>query len=639
MIAVSGIGIVSALGIGVRDNLSALRAGRSGISQRSTLIATRHNLPVGELKESNEALCSLLGIDFDPHISRTALLGALAVREAMRDSGVENSPKVGFINATSVGGMDLTERFFPDFMENPLGGDVQMSRMHDCAASTNWIADHCGITGYRTTISTACSSAANAIMLGARLIESGILDTVIAGGTDALSKFTINGFKSLMILDGERCRPFDRERSGLNLGEGAGYIVLQRAETLQRKPYCYLAGYANANDAHHQTASSAEGEGDLLAMSHALEIAGLSPSDVDYINVHGTGTGNNDMSEGTALRRLWGENVPPFSSTKAFTGHTLAAAGGIEAVFSVLSIVHGAIWPNLGFCNAIDGLDLTPQTIFKEGEAIDCVVSNSFGFGGNCSSVVFCSEKKCNSSGAIKGEPLQCYLEAVREDLDVTSDIKELVCDAGMRRRMGKLLRNAVSTAMDTIKSADRSASEMDCIVTATALGCLGDSEKFLENVIRDKEELLNPTPFIQSTFNTVGGQIALLGHNHCYNMTYVNRGRSFEDAMLDAMLQLEYPENNLALCGAFDENITASEEILRRLGKIIQQDGAVFAILSSSRTERSMARISYAPEAEPCTGLLATPPAREFAKAVKDLSEGASREMKVGRLMIERCN
>ena len=288
--------------------------------------------------------------------------------------------------------MDLTEHFFVSFMEDPSSGRLRDVRMHDCYASTDAIAENCGIKGYRTTVSTACSSAANALMIGARLIRHGILDCVVAGGTDALSAFTLNGFKSLRILDQKVCRPFDETRAGLNLGEGAGYLVLQREDTVSREPYCYLKGYANRNDAHHQTASSDEGNGAFLAMSDALAKAGMSAGDVDYINVHGTGTGNNDMSESVALKRLFGDNVPPFSSTKGFTGHTLAAAGGLEAVWSALSIRHGIIWPNINHTTPMSGTGIVPEKEFRTGVPVTCVVSNSFGFGGNCSSVVFAKD-------------------------------------------------------------------------------------------------------------------------------------------------------------------------------------------------------------------------------------------------------
>ena len=226
-------------------------------------------------------------------------------------------------------------------------------------------------------------------MLAARLIRAGLYDAVLAGGTDPLCQFTLNGFQSLKILDTAPCRPFDNTRAGLNLGEGAAYLLLQRDDIPCPHRYAELIGWANANDAQHQTASSANGEGDYLSMSKALRSAHLTPQDIDYINVHGTGTANNDSSEGAAMHRIFGDKVPPFSSTKAYTGHTLAAAGAIEGVFSILSLQHGAIYPNLHFSQPMKDTNLYPATHFSEGNSINTVMSNSFGFGGNCSTLIF----------------------------------------------------------------------------------------------------------------------------------------------------------------------------------------------------------------------------------------------------------
>ena len=198
----------------------------------------------------------------------------------------------------------------------------------------------------------------------------------------------------MLILDKEHCRPFDNTRTGLNLGEGAGYLVLQSEKTLTKEPYCELSGYANINEAYHQTGSSPDGDGPFLSMTQAMEASGVNPKEISYVNVHGTGTPSNDASESKALQRIFGEQLPPFSSVKAFIGHTLGASEGIEAVYSVLSIHHGMIYPNLNFATAIEETGLYPETTFREGFPIRHVLSNSFGFGGNDSSLLFSSIKK-----------------------------------------------------------------------------------------------------------------------------------------------------------------------------------------------------------------------------------------------------
>ena len=390
---VAGTGMISAIGNNVAECINALEEGRAGMGDISYLDTIhRQQIPVAEVKQSNHDLSLLAGMP--ERISRTALLSMIAAREALENAAIEHFSglRAGLISANTVGGMDKSETFFIDFLPDHSKGRLKDVFYHECAASTRLVAGRLGIRDHVTTISTACSSSANAIMYGARLIRHGILDVVIAGGSDALTKFTLNGFNTLMILDREYCKPFDDNRNGLNLGEGAGYIVLvseKVAGLMKSDVICQLSGYCNKNDAYHQTASSPDGQGSYLAMSGALENSGLTPSDIDYINLHGTGTQNNDLAEGTAIKRLFEPHYPKMSSTKSFTGHTLGASGGIEAVFSALSVKHGLIYPNLRFNTQMKELPFAPETVFSKNEPVKHVLSNSFGFGGNCSSLVF----------------------------------------------------------------------------------------------------------------------------------------------------------------------------------------------------------------------------------------------------------
>ena len=390
-VCITGLGVVSGIGLGVEENIASLSQRKHGMG-KITLFPTELDVLVSEVKCTNEELKGRLSLFPDKNCSRTALLGMLAAKEALADSQLDldtQAVRIGLISSTSVGGMDLSENFYACFRKDNKRGRLRDIISHDCGDSTEQIASYLNIKGFVTTVSTACSSAANAIILGARLIKNGILDTVIVGGTDALCKFTLNGFNSLMILDKAHCRPYDESRTGLNLGEGAGYLVLQSERSLKRKPYCELSGYANINEAYHQTASSPEGDGPFSSMSEAIALSGLSVEEIDYINVHGTGTPNNDASEGRAIQRLFGDKIPAFSSVKANIGHTLGASEGVEAVYSVLSVCNGFIYPNLNFYEPIQGIGLKPETEFKEGLKINHVLSNSFGFGGNDSSLVF----------------------------------------------------------------------------------------------------------------------------------------------------------------------------------------------------------------------------------------------------------
>jgi 3-oxoacyl-[acyl-carrier-protein] synthase-1 len=392
MIFVTGIGIISAIGKNVSETLSSLLESRTGIGKINHLQTIhKDNYVAGEVDYSLQELENLAGLK-NSNYNRTTLLSLLATQEALASADIKDisAYRTGFISASSVGGMCHSELLYKDFLEHK--SHKNFIDTHYTGAHATDVAKHFGITDYVTTISTACSSAANAIMLGARLINNNILDRVVVGGTDALCKFTFNGFNTLMILDKEWCKPFDDNRKGLNLGEGGAYLVLESARVVKaenKKTLAILSGYGNANDAFHQTASSPDGQGAYAAIQKALEVANLSPNKIDYINAHGTGTANNDSSEAAAMQNIFKENMPPFSSTKSFTGHTLAAAASIEAVITILSIQHKTIFPNLNCITPMQGTALFPITTLQKNTEINHVLSNSFGFGGNCSSLIF----------------------------------------------------------------------------------------------------------------------------------------------------------------------------------------------------------------------------------------------------------
>jgi 3-oxoacyl-[acyl-carrier-protein] synthase-1 len=394
-VLITGYGIISAIGLNAGEVLESLLNGRSGIGE-ITRFKTIHKgiLPLAEVRKSSGELLELCGLKGRKDYTRTAVLGIIAARQAAEMAEIKPDQKIrtGLISATTVGGMDRSEDFYPYFLENPSKGRLREVINHDCGDSTERIAEILGIWDYVTTISTACSSSANSIMLGAELIKAGMLDRVIAGGTDAVTRFTLNGFNTLMILDKEGCRPFDENRAGLTIGEGAAFLVLEAEELAikqNKKAYGIISGYANANDAYHQTASSPEGTGATIAMSGALEMSLLKTGDVSYINVHGTGTQNNDLSEGVAIQKIFGDQVPPFSSTKTYTGHTLGAAGAIEAVISLLSIRNHCIFPNLRWNTPMKELKIRPVAELIKDIDVRHVLSNSFGFGGNNSSLIF----------------------------------------------------------------------------------------------------------------------------------------------------------------------------------------------------------------------------------------------------------
>ena len=389
-IYITGAGIVCSIGLNKGDVLDSLLGKKSGISVVKYLKTAHKEFPVGEVPLSDEQMREQLGIADGIPTTRTSLMGMLALQEAVEDAGLteELIGDAAFISGTTVGGMDKSEQFYMDFLHNDTKNEYIAT--HDCGSCSEMIAERFGSFGVITTTSTACSSAANAIILAANMIKNGIVDIAVAGGSECITKFHLNGFNSLMILDKEPCRPFDKTRAGLNLGEGAAYVVLESATSAARRgrqPMCRLSGYGNACDAFHQTASSPDGEGAYRAMKIALEDAGLAPSAIDYINAHGTGTSNNDASESQAVKRLFGENVPPMSSTKSFTGHTTSASGSVEFVISILSLLHGFYPANLNWKYADEGV-IVPVTECKAEAPIEHILCNSFGFGGNDSSLL-----------------------------------------------------------------------------------------------------------------------------------------------------------------------------------------------------------------------------------------------------------
>ena len=386
-IAVTGMGMITAIGNDVAQNYHSLLQKQHGIKPLQHISGKHQNHTlVGEVSLTNEALIEKLGTQVPDYCSRTSLLAAIAAKEAMSQAGITAAADMPIILGTSVAGMDIFEQHFPHLQQT--GTLIQRRDVGDSSAI---LAKILGSNSYVTAISTACSSAANAIGFGARLLRSGRADRVLVGGSDALSKFTINGFDSLMLLSDQLNRPFDSNRKGLNLGEGAGFLVLESTRSLKntKKPVLgYLNAFSNANDAFHQTSTSDNGEGAYLAMQEALRMAELIPSEIDYINAHGTATENNDRTEATAIQRLFNDTIPPFSSTKSYTGHTLGASAGIEAIYALLAIQHQLAFANLRFENTMEQPALSP---LAEHQRMDIrhVLSNSFGFGGNCSSLIF----------------------------------------------------------------------------------------------------------------------------------------------------------------------------------------------------------------------------------------------------------
>ena len=516
--------------------------------------------PVGEVDMTNQQLKTHLDIPSATEIGRTTLLGIYALQQAIVNAGITSKTpgKKILISGTTAGEMDLTEKYWHD-----INNHADILLRHDCGSCTENIAQHFGFIDECTTISTACSSGANAILEGAELLESGEADIVFAGGAEALTKFHLSGFASLMILDREVCRPFAPDRAGLNLGEGAAYLAMETEEQAKArgaKILCYFAGGGNACDAYHQTASSPEGEGAYLAMTQALADANISATDIQYVNAHGTGTINNDQSEMAALHRIFGDNLPKVESTKSITGHTTSAAGAIEAAICIQKMQDNPDWKY--------------------------VMDNSFGFGGNDTSIIFSSSLECGRPRPPKNitadetactptmaskdacTPMMACTPTIAARCEITSedDIAEIknYLKPAETRRMGKILKSSLLTSLKALKMSGIEVP--DAIITATLLGCWENSEKILDDLPAPK-----PTLFMQSTHNTISSNIAIYLKCHGYNITYTQVDTAFDRAMRKAELLIKSGKANTVLVGLHEENTPKYRELMLKNGKEIK--------------------------------------------------------------------
>ena len=549
-ISINGMGIVCAIGDDRQAVLDSLLRKESGIGPMQYLPSRHRDIPVGEVKMSTGQMKRLLGIADDVQVSRTSVMGALAVREALAQAGLDAASlagkRVALISGTTVGVMDVTEQVYGKTEEG-----VEVPQGNECGRSTEEIAAFSGLGGASCcTICTACSSALNAIMLGCEMLKNDEADMVVAGGSEPLSRYHLNGFNSLMILDRQRCRPFDDSREGLNLGEGAAFVVLEKDAP---EGLAYIGGYANRCDAFHQTATSKDGDGAFLAMRDALKMAGIGPEEIGYINAHGTGTPDNDASESAAFRRVFGDTIPDMSSTKSYTGHTTSASGAVETVICVLAMQNGFVPASLGWSRMIPG-GFAP-TMGRTGVCLDYVMCNSFGFGGNDSSMILCRKRPAPAPVPLR-DAAQVRLVArrsVRSDEELSA-LKEFLSPMETRR-MGKIMKASLLSAFLALR--DRGLSCPDAIVTATSRGMLECSTLFLEDIAANDEQLLKPTLFMQSTHNTIGSAIAIRTGCHGYNITYSQGDRSLEWAVRDAAMRLRTGEARNVLVCAFDETLS----------------------------------------------------------------------------------
>ena len=389
-VVVSGLGIVSPFGAGVKSFWTGLAAGACAI-RPITLIDTE-GFRSRIAAEIPADVVSTLGPS--RRRSRADRLALAAAREALADAGLEGRARAEsalLVGAVGGGMLEGEEWYWAESRGRATSGLRALRSIlpFSHAETLGW---RLGLTGPKETVVMACASGAASIALGADLIHSGVTSSALVGGVDALTRICFMGFNALKLLDPDPCRPFDRDRRGMSIGEAAAFLVLEDAERCRARggrAHARLAGYGMTTDAHHVTAPHPEGEGMIHAMRQALADARLAAADVGYVNAHGTGTPQNDRAEALALRQVFGEGGVLVSSTKSQVGHTMAAAGSVEAVATILALQHGLLPPtvNLERVDPEVPFDCVPG-VARPAE-VASALSNSFGFGGQNVSLVF----------------------------------------------------------------------------------------------------------------------------------------------------------------------------------------------------------------------------------------------------------
>ncbi len=394
-VVITGMGIICATAQDAAEFHAALWEGRRGIREVTLFDVSGYPSQVAAQIEGYDPLSFFEKRELR-RLSRADQFVLIAAREAFADADLRpemcDRGRIGVCLGAGAGGMLSAEAYHRQFLD---GERPRPSLLLPFIPSyaTDRLAERYDLHGPRTTITTACSSAATSIAYGADLIHAYEAEVMVCGGGEALSELTFGGFCSLKVVDPLPCRPFDARRQGLSLGEGAAVLILEERErALARgaKAYGELLGYSIGGEAFHITAPEETGREEARIMREALQDAGIEAHEVDYINAHGTGTILNDQVETAAIKEVWGEESyqVPVSSTKSMIGHCLGAAGGMEAVASLLAIEGGFLPPTTGFERGDEVCDLDYVPVAREVGA-NIVLSNSFAFGGNCTALIF----------------------------------------------------------------------------------------------------------------------------------------------------------------------------------------------------------------------------------------------------------
>jgi len=570
---VTGIGIISPAGTGVPEFLESLKRSEPRITPLD-LFAVPGDLPlpVGQVQS------------FQPPtgMPRTHALAIVAAKQALQGCP---EPPDAVVVGTTTGGILTTESLLAADIRDPA-----RYRWHTPGSVGEHLAQTLNCQGPVLTVSTACASGATAMVIALGLIRTGSFRRVLAVGVDSLCRLTCFGFSLLKLVDPAGARPLDRDRAGMSVGEAAAALLLEAGREAPAGALCELRGGGMSCDAYHVTAPDREGKGAAAAMKRALEDAGVGVDRVDYLNLHGTGTPDNDAAEARAVREVFGNSPPLLSSTKGIYGHPLAGSGAVEAVIGVLSIRHGFVPANAGCVNPDPDLGITPLLEVKS-RPVGVMLSNSFGFGGNNACLVLAgldSDSRspgpaplkgfrvlgsaCLTGAGLLGDTLAALERG--EHCRGTAPDTAVACrlDAAATRRLKRLPRLALALAISAHEDGRATASSPRSVYFGTGLGALSETYDFLTRLFRTDGKFSSPTDFVGSLHNAPAGQAALHFGSRGANVTVTGTDDSFEEALTCAGL-LARREDEPILCLAADE---AHEALSPRIDRSTQGDPAL---------------------------------------------------------------
>jgi 3-oxoacyl-(acyl-carrier-protein) synthase len=540
---VTGIGIISPLGQGYEETKKSVKLGKSGIKPLSVFPVPHSDpLPSGEISFS-----------YSDNVPRTHALALIAAGEAIKDA--RNSPDAIVLGSTT-GGMPLTENLIKEKKFDPA-----LYKYHSTGSIAEYVAEKINCRGIILTVSTACSSGALAIKIALEMLRTGAAKSVLAGGADALCRLTYHGFNSLQLIDPKGPHPLDISRKGMAVAEGAAMLLLSANDEPPVGAIAEILGAGLSCDAYHPASPHPEGKGAGEAIRSALADAGISAGDIDYINLHGTGTIDNDLSEAKAVRAVFVNRMPYLSSTKGAFGHSLAASGAIETAVSAISITESIIPANTGCLVPDPALGIEPEKHVKTNTQVNTVLSNSFGFGGNNAALVI--GKVGIHTGAVKRYERKALSVLSKACVTGAGDLGETIGALGLSgkcsgivnidrvteilpknkiRRLKRLPRMVLSLAEQAFRAGGEQ--KPSSIYFGTGWGALSETYEFLDKLFESDEQFPSPTDFIGSVHNAPAGQAAMWYDATGANVTATGGDFSFEQALFCAGL---LPDRNAA--------------------------------------------------------------------------------------------